>query len=164
MRKLLVKTIAAVCALIGIYYLFLNWRGHVWYLSELYKGQYPFVDHDIWMVVITIGATIILLLRPIAGYALFRLKKWGKNLAVCVLATDFLIRGIGFIHTWTYSIRNPQQKKIAEEMLKSAKEAQARGENVHIEAVSMIPSYIIGIVSLISVVLLLKINLKKLSE
>jgi hypothetical protein len=64
MRKLLVKTIAAVCTLIGIYYLVLNWRGHVWYLSEIFEGQYPFVDHEIWMVVITIGATIILLLRP----------------------------------------------------------------------------------------------------
>ena len=116
------------------------------------------------MVLITIGAIIIILLRPIADYGLFNLKKWGRNLAVCVLATDLLIRGVGFIHTWTYTIRNPEHKKIVEEMLKSATEAQARGENVHIETVSMIPSYIIAIVSLISVILLLKINLNQIKE
>lgn len=164
MRKLLIKIIAVVCAFIGIYYLIRNWRGHIWYISELFKGHYPFVDHEIWMVVITIGATIILLLRPIAGYGLFNLKKWGRNLSVCVLSTDFLIRGIGFIHTWTYSIRNPEYKKIAEEMLKSAADTQVRGEPIHIETVSMIPSYFIAIVSLISVIMLLKINLKQLNE
>ena len=110
MRKSLVKTIAAVCALIGIYFLVLNWRGYVWHLSELIKGQYPFVDHEIWMVVITIGATIILLLRPIAGYGLFKLKKWGKNLAVCVLATDFLGRPLFFFRA-SASYLDRQYKK-----------------------------------------------------
>ena len=164
MRKHSIKIIAVACAFIGIFYLIRNWRGHIWYFSELFKGHNPFVEDEIWMIGITIAATIILILRPIAGYGLFNLKKWGRNLAVFVLAADFLIRGIGFIYTWTYFIRNPEQKKIAEEILKSTAEAQARGEPVHIETVSMIPSYIIAIVSLISFILLLKINMKQLNQ
>lgn len=161
MKNLLIKIIAIVCAIIGIFYLVRNFSGHIWYLSEVIKGHYPGYNQELWMVIITIGAFIILLLRPVAGYGLFNLKRWGKNLAIGVLAMDFIIRAIGFIHISTYSLRHPEFTKVAENALKSIAEAQARGVNVHVAIISMIPSYAIAIVSLISVILLLRIKLKE---
>jgi hypothetical protein len=71
------------------------------------------------------------LLRPVAAYGLFKIRRWGKNLTVGILSADFIIRAIGFIHISTYSWRHPEIKQIAENALKTIAEAEARGEKVY---------------------------------
>jgi uncharacterized membrane protein len=80
MKKLLIKIIAVVCAVIGIFYLVRNFRGHIWYLSELINGHYPSDDKELWVVIATVGFFIVLILRPVAGYGLYNLKQWGRIL------------------------------------------------------------------------------------
>jgi hypothetical protein len=158
MKNYVIKIIAIVCGIIGVYYLFRNFRANVWYLSEIMKGQYPIAAKDVWMVGITFFAFIILLLRPVAAYGLFYLRRWGKTLAVAIFTGDFIIRAIGFINISTYSLRHPESRQLAATIMKSIADAQARGEKTHYEIISMVPSYIIGLISLISVIILLKIK------
>jgi hypothetical protein len=91
------------------------------------KGNYPYSDQGLWIKLSTIVVLIVLLLRPIAGLGLFKLKNWGKRLTIGLLSADFLIRISGLLHTWTYSFRNPEYERISQQILNSVSEPQAVG-------------------------------------
>jgi hypothetical protein len=158
MNKTIVKSIAIICGLIGIYHLIAGFGGYVWFVSGMLKSNYPCSDQGLLIKLSTIVVLIVLLLRPIAGLGLFKSKNWGKRLTIGVLSADFLIRVSGALHTWTYSFRNPESERNSRQILNSVSEAQAVGQQVHFQTVSMIPSYIIAVVSLISVIVLLSID------
>jgi hypothetical protein len=84
----------------------------------------------------------------IASYGLFKFQSWGRTLAIYVLSTDFLIRLAGFINMVTYHWRHP-------EMIQRYKEWMATHEQVQRITISLIPGYIIGLLSLISVIILI---------
>jgi hypothetical protein len=45
------------------------------------KGNYPYSDQGLWIKLSTIVVLIVLLLRPIAGLGLFKLKNFSIDMA-----------------------------------------------------------------------------------
>ena len=97
MNKILIKIIAIICAGIGFYKIVPDFKGQLWILTELVKGNNPYTFEKWWMNILAVGATIVLYLRPVAGVGLFYLKQWGKKLTIVVLFDDFIIRLKGFV-------------------------------------------------------------------
>ena len=152
-KKKVIQTIAIICIAIGLYYLIKNYRSTFWFL-KIFQKKFAFIWEHPGSALLTISSSIILLLRPIAGFGLLRLKTWGRNLIIVVLSADFIVRAISFYNLHTFALRHPEintemQGMIAESADKS-------------QMISIIPSYIIAAVSLISVIILLKINWKEM--
>jgi hypothetical protein len=109
---------------------------------------------------ITIVSFIIMILRIISGYGLYRLRTWGRNLVIGVLSLEFVIRVADFINAWTYSYRPTEARKLLEQI----ESARALGQDIDIQYVSMIPSYIIAVICLISVIILFKIDFEQIEK
>lgn len=93
---------------------------------------------------------LILLGKLLAIYGLLRFKLWGRNIAICVLTSDFLLRLAGAVNMWTFQLRHPEPPSIP-----------ASSESVYVGTVSVIPSYVIGLLSLISVIILTRKNIRE---
>ena len=93
----------------------------------------------------------VVILKLVSAYGLFRIRLWGRIVAIVVLSFDFLVRLAGAINTWTYNIRHPELPPIPE-------------NTTLVEVISMWPSYIIGIISLLSVIILLSRPVKEIMK
>lgn len=149
-----VRLIAILCGVIGIFYLIINSKQHLYIFTGMFSDKYQGVDPQIWFVIISICTLLILILRPITGFGLFKFKSWSRKLTIGVLSADFIIRAITFINFHTFSLRHPEIHNEMNELLASGVKPM--------QTYSMIPSYIIALISLISVVFLLKINLEEM--
>jgi hypothetical protein len=89
----------------------------------------------------------ILILKLIASYGLFRFRSWGRTLAIYILSADFISRLAGFVNVQTSHWRHP-------EMIQRYNEWVASHPNTQRITISFIPGYIIGLLSLISVIIL----------
>ena len=141
------RLIAILCGVIGIFYLIRNFRQHLYIFTGMFSDKYQGIDPQIWFVIFSICTLLILILRPIAGFGLFTLKSWSRKLTIGVLSADFIIRAITFINFHTFSLRHPEIYNEMNELLASGVKP------THIY--SMIPSYIIALISLISVIFLI---------
>jgi hypothetical protein len=125
-----------------------HWR-HWWYDFQLWiQGGNPYKSFPFWVLPSVVFFDLILIFKLIASYGLFKFQSWGRTLAIYVLSTDFLIRLAGFINMVTYHWRHP-------EMIQRYKEWMATHEQVQRITISLIPGYIIGLLSLISVIILI---------
>ena len=80
---------------------------------------------------------------------MFKLQSWGRTLAIYVLSADFIIRIAGFINVQTYYWWHP-------EMIQRYNEMTSMPSLGHVTITgSYIPSYIIGLLSLICGILLM---------
>jgi len=143
-----IRFIAILCGLIGLFYLILNFRQHLFMFTNMFFNKYPGVSLQIWYVLISICTFLILILRPIASYGLLTFKKWGRNLTIGILSVDFIIRLLVILNVTTYSLRYPEiSQKLAE--------MQASGDLVIVQTSSILPTYNIALLSLFSVIFLL---------
>jgi len=154
MNKKLIQMIAIVCIGIGLFYLIKDYKSHFWFITMLFDDRYaPKVLNPLGTTILLYTVQVVLILRPIVGFGLLKLKIWGKNLTIIVLSVDFVLKAISFIHAHTY---HPEiADKVAEMIAKGA---------VVVKVTSMIPSYIIAFISLVSVIYLLKVDVKELQE
>jgi len=154
----LIWIIAAVTALPGIYYLIRDPSGIFVHLKWLIKGEIPSETMPLWVTIATFLMYLVEILRPISAYGLFKLRAWGKGLAIGTLSLDLSVRLVGFVNAWTYYDRHPEARKIIEELEKQIASGQAQ----NVKCISMVPAYLIAASCLISVLLLLKIDFEKL--
>jgi hypothetical protein len=154
----LVWIVAAVTALPGIYYLIRDPSGIFIHIEWLINGEIPSETMPLWVTIATILMYFVLILRPISAYGLFKLRVWGKGLAIGTLCLDLGIRVMGFVNTWTYYDHHPEARKIIEELEKEI----ASGQVQNVEYINMVPSYIVAATCLISILLLLKMDFNKL--
>ncbi len=158
-KKSLIWIIATVTLVPSLDSLLRDYRGIVHYFEWLINGEIPNEIMPLWLTIGTFFIYAVLLLRPISAYGLFRLSKWGKPLAIGTLILDFTIRLAGFINAWTYYYRNPEARKMLEEV-----EKQIASGQVQAIQYSMIPSYIIAATCVVSVVILLKIDFREFQQ
>jgi hypothetical protein len=116
----------------------------------------------LWATVLTFLAYAVYIMRPVSAYGLVKFKTWGKNLAIVALSLDLVIRLIGFVNLWTYHDRHPEASILFEEMKRSLANPQQSDTTVVVEKISLIPSYTVAVISLISVIILLKIDYRSL--
>ena len=152
---IILKSIAVISGVIGLYLLFKDFSGYYYSVLAILYGKMPFGTTCLFLIF-----SVIIVLRLVSSYGLYKLTNWGRNLSIGVLSFDFLWRLTGFINMWTYYIRYPEKRAIAEKMLEQLKQAEANGAIVG--KISMIPSYIIAFISLVSVILLLKVKIEHL--
>jgi len=146
-----VRLIAILCGLIGLFYLILNFKQHLYMFTNIFSNKYPGVSLQILYVLISICSFLILILRPIASYGLFTLRIWGRNLTIGILSVDFVIRLLVILNVTTYSLRYPEiSQKLAE--------MQASGDLVIVQTSSILPTYNIALLSLFSVIFLIAIR------
>jgi hypothetical protein len=150
--KSLIWVVASVTAGTALYILLpTHWR-YWWDMLQLWmQGYSPYGDFPFWVLPLGIIFDLILVFKLIASYGLFKLQRWGRTLAIYVLSVDFLLRLAGFINLYTYYWHHPEMVQRHKEMLESA---LSRGY-VRVTTISAIPGYIIGLLSLISVIILM---------
>lgn len=153
----LIWIVAAFTALPGIYFILKDPVGLFVHLKWIISGEIPSETMPLWVTIATMFYYLVEILRPISGYGLFKLRVWGKNLAIGTLSLDLGIRVVGFINIWTYYDRHPEARKMFEELEREI----ASGQVQHVKYISMVPSYLIAAACLISVIILLNINFNK---
>jgi hypothetical protein len=146
--KLLIWVIASVTAVTALYILLSSHWKYWWYMLQSWiQDGNPFKNFPFWVLPAGIIFELILIFKLIASYGMFKLQSWGRTLAIYVLSADFLLRLAGFINVLTYPSRHP-------EMIQRYNEMKSMPGHVTITG-SLIPSYIIGLLSLISVIILI---------
>jgi hypothetical protein len=149
--RLLIWGIASVTAGTALYVLLPIWK-HWWYILQFWiQGGNPYKDFPFWVLPGQVLLDLMLMLKLIASYGMFRFQSWARTLAIYVLSADFLLRLAGFINVHTYYWRHPEMVQRHKEMFESA---LSRGY-VFEFTISLIPGYIIGLLSLISVIILI---------
>jgi len=150
--RLLIWGIASVTAGTALYVLLPTHWKYWWHILQLWiREGYPFKNFPYWVLPFGIFLDLILIFKLIASYGMFRLQYWGRIFAICVLSVDFIITLAGFINVQTYYWRHPEMVHRHKEMLESM---LSRGY-VQQTTISAIPGYIIGLLSLISVIILI---------
>jgi hypothetical protein len=149
-----VQLIAVVCGAIGLFYLFSDIMKHIATFSATLSLDYLKNIDLIFYVLLYLSTLTILILRPIAGLLLYRQRIFGKKLTIYILSADFAIRAVTIINTLTYRLRYPDINNQAAELMAT--------RSVQVHTVSMMPSYLVASISLISVLFLL--NLKTYEE
>ncbi len=144
----LIRVIALVTAGTALYILLPGHWKYWWHMlqSWILEGN-PFKNSPSWVLPVGIIFELVLIFKLIASYGLFKLQSWGRTLGIYVLSADFLLRLGGFINVLTYSSRHP-------EMIQRYNEMKSMPGHVTITG-SLIPGYIIGLLSLISVMILI---------
>ena len=154
--RLLIWGVASVTAGTALYVLLPTHWKHWWHMLQLWiqEGN-PFKNFPFWILPAGIVFDFILIFKLITSYGMFKLQSWGRTLAIYVLSADFLLRLAGFINVQTYYWRHP-------EMIQRYNEMKSMASPGHFTiTISYIPSYIIGLLSLISVIILIIRSVKK---
>ena len=154
--KYLLRIIAVVTAATAFYVLFPTyWLMRHWWqiISAYFQGVNPFQYFEFWIYPAWALMDLILIFKLISSYRLFRFRKWGRTVALYVLFSDFLLRLGGVINTWTYHFRHP-------ELYSKLQSNPPLPE--YTLTYSMIPSYVIALLSLISVIILLSKPVKEI--
>ena len=145
-QKIILRIIALIIAVTALYHImqkplqgWLNW----WKLL-FYWFQYSVVAHVLIF-------DLILFLKLISAYGIFKIRSWGRMIALPVLAADILFRLYGMINIYTYHLRHPEPSPIP------------MGQYVKIIPVNLTPSYIISFISLISIIILMNKSIKTTS-
>ena len=145
----LIWLIASITAASAFYIALPSHWIHWWYELQLWiQGGNPYKSFPFWVLPSVVFFDLILIFKLIASYGLFKFQCWGRSLAIYVLSADFLLRLAGFINVSTYYWRHP-------EMIQRHKEWMATHEHVQRITISLIPGYIIGLLSLIFVIILI---------
>jgi hypothetical protein len=147
--KSLIWAIASVTAVTALYILLPSHWKHWWYTlqSWIQEGN-PYKNFPFWVLPAGIIFDLILIFKLIASCGMFKLQSWGRTHAIYVLSADFFLRLAGFINVLTYPSRHP-------EMIQRYNEMKSMPGHITIITGSLIPSYIIGLLSLISAIILI---------
>jgi len=150
--RLLIWGIASVTAGTALYILLPSHWKHWWHTLQLWiqEGN-PYKSFPFWVLPGEIFLDLILIFKLIASYGMFRFQSWGRTLAIYVLSVDFIFRLAGFINVQTYHWRHPEMIQRYNEWM----ESMASHGDIQRITISLIPSYIIGLLSLMSVIILI---------
>ena len=161
----MVRGIGALTGLTALYVIFPNhWSYWVTLLLNKQLDYNFFADQPVWMSVLSIIFEIILIGKLFTAYGLLKLKRWGKPTALVFLLSDFILRLGGAINVWTYYDRHPEYIELAEEMKALIDATKQGGPHVETFTISMWPSYIIAVLSLVSAIILLRIKFEKINN
>jgi hypothetical protein len=150
--KLLIWVIASITAGTALYVILPTYWKYWWHMLQLWiHGDNPYRDFPFWVLPVGIVFDLILVFKLIAAYGMFKLQHWARTLAIYVLSADFLLRLACFINRVTYHWRYPEMIQRYDEL----KESMASQGGIQIITISLIPGYIIGLLSLISVIILI---------
>jgi hypothetical protein len=150
--RLLIWGIASVTAGTALYVLLPTHWKHWWYILQLWiQGDNPYKSFPFWVLPGEVLLNLILIFKLIASYGMFRFQSWGRTLAIYVLSADFIFRLAGFINVQTYRWRHPEMIQRYNEWM----ESMASHGDIQRITISFIPGYIIGLLSLISVIILI---------
>ncbi len=155
-----VRSIALITAATAIYVLFDPivykaaglWRAFLGLFLSDFRGP----NSSWWLWLLGNLFNSLFILKLISAYGLFTLKSWAKKLSIIVLSADFLFRFAYMIHFWVYYFTHPRPVHIPY--------VPKEGE-WHISVVvriSMWPTEIIMMISLISIIILFQKPIKKL--
>ncbi len=146
--RLLIWGIASATAGTALYILLpKHWR-YWWDMLQFWiQGYHPYKNLPSWVFPGVILFDLILIFKLIASYGMCKFRSWGRTLAIYVLSADFLLRLAGFINMLTYPSRHP-------EIIQRYNETKSMPGNVTI-TMSLIPGYVIGLLSLICVIILI---------
>lgn len=142
-QKLILRIISIIIFATALYH-FSHWNLQKllnWWKLFIYWIQYPMAAQILLF-------DLILFLKVISAYGIFRIKSWGRMIAFPVLAADILLRLYGMINIYTYHLRHPEASPIP------------MGQYVKIIPVNLTPSYIISFISLISIIILMNKGIK----
>ncbi len=147
----LIRVIALVTAGTGLYILLPGHWKYWWHMlqSWILEGN-PFKNSPSWVLLVGIIFELVLIFKLIASYGLFKFQSWGRSLAIYVLSADFLLRLAGFINVLTYPSRHPEMIQRYNEW-----KSMVQPGEIHTITGSLIPGYIIGLLSLMSVIILI---------
>jgi hypothetical protein len=146
--KSLIWVIASVTAGTALYILLLTHWTYWWHILQHWIQGTSLKNFQFWILAVSIIFDLVLIFKLIASYGMFKLKSWGRTLALYVLSVDFLIRLAGFINVLTYPRRHP-------EMIQRFNEMKSMPGWRVVAMRSLIPSCVIGLLSLISVIILM---------
>jgi hypothetical protein len=148
--RFLIRLIAVGTAGTALYALLPTHWKYWWEIIGLWarQGISPFGRHASWLFPTMILFDLILLFKLVTAYGLFRLRSWAIIPAICVLSLDFILRLCGAINMWTYTLRHPELPPIPT-------------EGVVVKVISMWPSYIIGTISLVSLIILFRKSVRE---
>ena len=148
-----VRVIAIVTAATAFYYLSpIQIRGLWWTFTSLLRGH-TWPGFSWWTLFWFISVELLLVLKIVSAYGLFRIRSWARNFSIIVLLADFLTRLYGIINFWSYYFQHPEPHPIPQE---------GEGVGVIIEYISMWPTYIIAFISLILVIILWQKPIRKI--
>jgi len=150
----IIKVTALIIGALGIYSLIKtlpHWRDLL--LTETTFSHYYFAGQPIYIGILWILMEFIPPFLLISFWGVFNIKLWGRILAIGVLSVDFAIRLFGAIKAWTYYLIFPEMKVVHQAMI-DAFENQHSGETLYVKVVSMWPSYIVGLVDIMLLVIL----------
>ncbi len=139
--------VASLTAGTALYILVRGWWEIIYFFSSLVRGDYPFDVMPWWMMAGGIVIYLVTLGKTISAYGVYRLRPWGWGLALLALSIDFLYRLFGAINYFTFSIQHPEPLPIPPGY-------------ADIKVVSLWPSYIICLISLLSIVALTRKSVK----
>ena len=143
----IIRVIAFLTIATALYELLPSLGSMRWFFAELFRGVYPTEYMPLWLIPMTILMYSVWCLKLLAGYGLLQHLSWGRFVALSALSLDFLFKLWGAVNMWTYYLRHPAPPPIPT-------------EGMHVEHISAWPSYIIGMVSLVSLILLLQRRMK----
>ena len=148
--RFLIRLIALATVGTALYVLLPIYWKYWWDIIGLWvrQGKTPFAGHASWLFPSLILFDLILLFKLVVAYGLFRLRPWAITFAFWVLIFDFLLRLCGAINTWTYTLRHPEPPPIPT-------------EGVVLKVISYWPSYIIGAISLVSLIILFRKSVRE---
>ena len=164
MEKKIVIIIAVAIFCSAIYTLINNWEFLWWsirgIINATIQGEIQLNSSTSgppwWELPITLTTLcLIIISKFIAAYGLIRFSPWARTLMVGVLFCDFLIRLGGAINMWTYRYRHPEVEELWQSLRKSV------DAHHQIYVISMWPSYIMGVVSLIFIFALTRKSIKE---
>jgi len=106
-----------------------------------------------WFFLFFLFIYLIIILKIISAYGLFRIRIWGRKLAIVVLATDFINQVYKVINGWLYFFGY---------LKSSIPELEPYSPTTVIaKFISMWPIYLLASISLISIIILLLKPIKK---
>lgn len=122
--------------------------GHIrslwWTFTSLLRGQ-TWPGFTWWIVVLMVIVELILVLKIVSASGLFRLRPWARKFSIVVLSGDFIARLSGIINFWYHASRQPGPPLLPHE---------AERVRVVTDYVSMWPTTIIAVISLLSIIIL----------
>ena len=151
MKKRIVIVIGVLTGLTALYVLlpYNYWQGLLQRLSTLLSGHNPLPEFPVWFIALVVLFDVVLVAKLIGATGLLLAKRWGWWAAIIALTADILVRVAGMINAWTSAYRQtvPPPEVTATDV---------------VVTVTMMPTYLITLISLASVILLTHRTIKNI--
>ena len=151
MKKQAVRAIGLLTGLTALYVLLPcnYWQRILPRLSALLSGHNPLPEYSAWLIALLVLFDVVLVAKLIGATGLLLAKRWGWLAAVIALTTDVLLSVAGMINVWISVYREAEPPP------------EITPANVVI-TLSMMPTYLITLISVASVIILTRRTIKNI--